>query len=96
VTVQDLSLTGCLLQSPTGLEAGAIVDVRVEMAAQTLFTKARVIDTSVDGAALPAALRYLVGLEFVGLAARATADLRSFLEAESRRRRGPAPGFGVA
>jgi hypothetical protein len=85
VAIQDLSVNGCLLQCPASLDAGTIVDVNVELEAGVLSTKARVVDASLDGSALPAALQYLVGLEFLGLAARDQADLRRFLAAESRR-----------
>lgn len=87
VTVQDLSLTGCLLQCPGDLDPGAIVDVHFEMGPGLLAAKARVVDASVDGEALPSASRYLVGLEFLGLPPREQTDLRVFLEEEARRRR---------
>jgi hypothetical protein len=86
VMVQDLSLTGCLLQCPSGLDGGAIVDLSLDLGPGRLAAKARVVDVSLDGSALPAASRYLVGLEFLGLPVREEADLRSFLESESRRR----------
>jgi c-di-GMP-binding flagellar brake protein YcgR len=86
VAIQDLSLTGCLLQCPASLDAGTIVDVHVELGPDVFTTKARVVDASLDGAALPAAMQYLLGLEFLGLAARHEADLRRFLDEESRRR----------
>jgi len=85
VAIQDLSLTGCLAQCPASLDAGAIVDVDLEVGPGVLTTKARVIDASLDGAALLTAMQYLVGLEFLGLAAREEADLRRFLQTESRR-----------
>jgi PilZ domain-containing protein len=86
VVVQDLSLTGCLLQCPTGVDGGAIVDLSLDLGTTRLGAKARVVDVSIDGSALPAASRYLVGLEFLGLPVREEADLRSFLEREARRR----------
>ena len=86
VTVQDLSLTGCLLQCPTDLDPGAIVDVRFEMGPRLLAAKARVVDAAMDGEALPGSSRYLVGLEFLGLPVREQTDLRVFLEEEARRR----------
>lgn len=85
VSVQDLSLTGCLLQCPTALDGGAIVDLSLGLGNAHLVTKARVVDVSIDGSGLPAASRYLVGLEFLGLAVRDEAELRSFLEGEARR-----------
>jgi len=86
VTVQDLSLTGCLLQCPGDLDPGAIVDVNLEMGARLLAAKARVVDAAMDGEALPGPCRYLVGLEFLGLPVREQTDLRVFLEEEARRR----------
>jgi hypothetical protein len=86
VTVQDLSLTGCLLQCPGDLDPGAIVDVNLEMGARLLAAKARVVDAAMDGEAPPGPCRYLVGLEFLGLPVREESDLRVFLEQESRRR----------
>jgi len=86
VVVQDLSLTGCLLQCPTGLDGGAIVDLALELGSGRLQAKARVVDVSIDGSVLPAASRYLVGLEFLGLPVREESDLRAFLEGEARRR----------
>lgn len=86
VIVQDLSLTGCLLQCPTGLDGGAIVDVSLDLGPSRMSTKARVVDVSIDGSTLPVASRYLVGLEFLGLPVREESDLRSFLEGEARRR----------
>jgi hypothetical protein len=62
------------------------VDVDFDMGGGRLAAKARVVDVSLDGSALPAASRYLVGLEFLGLAVREETDLRSFLESEARRR----------
>jgi hypothetical protein len=85
VAVQDLSLTGCLLQCPASLDTGTIVDVNVEMGPCVLAAKARVIDAALDGAALPLGMQYLLGLEFLGLPARDEADLRLFLREESRR-----------
>jgi hypothetical protein len=86
VAVQDLSLTGCLLQCPADLDAGAIVDLRMEMGSGVLAAKARVVDASLDGSALPVANRFLVGLEFLGLPAHDEAALRRFLDVEVRRR----------
>ena len=86
VTVQDLSMTGCLLRCPGDLIPGSIVDLRFEMGPGSLAAKARVVDAAMDGESLPGASRYLVGLEFLGLPAREESDLRVFLEEETRRR----------
>jgi hypothetical protein len=85
VSVLDLSLGGCLLQCPSALDAGAIVDIDVPIGPRRLAAKARVVEASLDGAALPSAMQYLVGLEFLGLPVREEADLRVFLDEEARR-----------
>ncbi len=65
------------------------MDLDVEMPDGTLRTKARVAEASIDGDSLPEAQhRFLAGLEFLGLAAADELRLRSFISAESRRRRG--------
>jgi len=86
VTVLDLSLTGCLLRCPMWLDTGAIVDVNADLGARRLAAKARVIDASLDGAALPGPTQYLVGLEFLGLPVRDESALRAFLDDAARRR----------
>jgi len=85
VAVLDLSVSGCLLQSATALDSGTIVDVGVDVGVRRLTAKARVIDVSLDGASLPAAMRYLVGLQFLGLPPREETELRHFLDEEVRR-----------
>jgi hypothetical protein len=84
VGIVDLSLGGCLVQSPSALDGGSIIDVHLEIPGQSLALKGRVIYSSVDGASLERR-RYLVGLEFMGLPAREEKDLRLYLEGESRR-----------
>jgi hypothetical protein len=59
-----------------------------------LRVKARVAEASIDGDSLPDARQhFLAGLEFLGLAALDGVRVRSFVDAEWRRRRGahPAP-----
>jgi c-di-GMP-binding flagellar brake protein YcgR len=85
VEVLDLSRGGCLVRSPGGLEPGAIADVRLALGAFELEAKVRVREASVDGEAGEGRV-YLLGLEFMGLSARAEEGLRAFLESESRRR----------
>jgi hypothetical protein len=91
--VVDASLVGCLLRCEANLDAGAVVDLQLDLPDGPVRTKARVAQSSVDGHSLPGPERYLAGLEFLGLAAADEPRLRSFLEAESRRRSGadPAP-----
>jgi len=87
--VTDLSLVGCLVRTEASLDAGAVVDLRVELPDGTLRTKARVADASIDGDSLPGpSKRFLAGLEFLALAAADELRLRAFLDAEERRRRG--------
>ncbi len=94
VRVVDLSLLGCLVRSESALDLGSVVDIRVELPDGRLHAKARVAETSIDGDSLPdARLRFLAGLEFLGLAAADDVRLRSFVAVESKRRKGadPAP-----
>jgi hypothetical protein len=85
--VADLSLVGCLVRTEASLDAGAVVDLRMELPDGALRTKARVADASVDGDSLPSK-QFLAGLEFLALAAGDELRLRAFLDAEARRRRG--------
>jgi hypothetical protein len=85
VGIVDLSLAGCLVQSPASLDQGSIIDVHVDIPGQRLSLRGRVVHASVDGMEL-GSRRYLVGLEFMGLPARDEQGLRLFLEGEGRRR----------
>jgi hypothetical protein len=70
------------------------VDLHVEMPDGRLRAKARVAEASIDGDSLPTSRdSFLAGLEFLELSATDEIRLRSFVEAEARRRRGahPAP-----
>jgi hypothetical protein len=90
--VVDLSLVGCLVRGERALDAGAVVDLRVDLPDGPLHTKARVAETSIDGDSLSgASQRFLAGLEFLGLAAADGLRLRSYLEAQSRRGKGAHP-----
>ncbi len=92
--VVDLSLLGCLVRSEKPLARGAVVDLDVELPDGPLRVKARVAEASIDGDSLPDARQhFLAGLEFLGLAALDGVRVRSFVDAEWRRRRGahPAP-----
>jgi hypothetical protein len=87
--VVDLSLQGCLVRSEAPLVGGSVVDLRVELPDGALRVKACVAEASLDGDSLPGPpARFLSGLEFLGLSAADELRLRTFLEAESRRRRG--------
>jgi len=91
--VLDASLAGCLVRCEVPLDAGAVVDLRIELPDGPLRAKARVAESSLDGSSLPGpTLHYLAGLEFLRLAAADELRLRSFLEAETKRR----PGAGQA
>jgi hypothetical protein len=92
--VVDLSLLGCLVRSEKPFARGAVVDLDVELPDGPLRVKARVAEVSIDGDSLPNARQhFLAGLEFLGLAALDGVRVRSFVDAEWRRRRGahPAP-----
>lgn len=84
----DASLVGCLIRSATDLDAGAVVDLVIELPEGAVRTKASVAQSSVDGESLPGPPKFLAGLEFLGLAATDEQRLRSFLEEETRRRAG--------
>jgi hypothetical protein len=86
--VVDASLVGCLLRCEADLDAGAVVDLQLELPDGPVRTKARVAQSSLDGQSLPGPARYLAGLEFLGLAAADEPRLRAFLESESRRSAG--------
>ena len=88
VRVVDLSLVGCLIRSDAPLDAGAVVDLRLDMPDGLLHTKARVAESLLDGASLPGEpQRFLTGLEFMGLAAAAEVRLRAFVDAIAKRGR---------
>jgi hypothetical protein len=87
VDVVDLSLTGCLVRSPTALDTGAILDLALTLDAEAFRAKVRVVESSLDGVGAPRdEPRYLAGLQFVALAAREELRLRRFLDHERRRR----------
>jgi hypothetical protein len=89
--VVDINALGCLLRTDFALDPGAVVDVRIELPDGPMPAKARVAESSLDGAALSEGRRYLVGLEFLGAGAREEQRLRAFVEEESKRRRGANP-----
>lgn len=87
--IADLSLVGCLVRADASLDAGAVVDLSIDLPDGVLRTKARVAEASIDGDSLPApSPRFLAGLEFLALAAADELRLRAFLDAEAKRRRG--------
>jgi hypothetical protein len=87
--VADLSLMGCLIRTEATLDAGAVVDLSIDLPDGVLRTKMRVADASIDGDSLPGpSPRVLAGLEFLALAAADELRLRAFLQAETKRRRG--------
>jgi hypothetical protein len=87
VTVMDLSLTGCLVRCVALLDAGAVLDLAIDLEDGPLTAKVRVAEASVDGTAAADGPGCLAGLEFLGLPARAETRLRRFLDEERRRRR---------
>ena len=87
--VADLSLVGCLVRTEATLDAGAVVDLSIDLPDGVLRTKTRVAEASIDGDSIPGPPpRVLAGLEFLTLAAADELRLRAFLEAEAKRRRG--------
>jgi hypothetical protein len=87
--VADLSLMGCLVRTEATLDAGAVVDLTIDLPDGALRTKMRVADASIDGDSLSGPpSRVLAGLEFLALAAADEVRLRAFLEVEAKRRRG--------
>jgi PilZ domain-containing protein len=86
VIVLDLSVTGCLVQCGALLDHDSILDLEMEIGGPPLDVKVKVAESYVDGAAAEAALRYLAGLEFLGLPPQAADRLRRFLDDERRRR----------
>jgi PilZ domain len=92
VQLLDLSATGCLARAPTPLDRGAIFDLAVQLLAAPWSAKVRVTSCALDGATTPQdTLRYLVGLEFLGLPAQEAELLRRFLADEQRRRSADPP-----
>jgi hypothetical protein len=88
VRLVDLSAVGVLLRCDALLEPGAILDLHLTLRGEPFVAKVRVIDSSVDGTAVPeGAPRALVALEFARVAAQDQNRLRGFLEDERRRRR---------
>jgi hypothetical protein len=87
--VADLSLMGCLVSTEATLDAGAVVDLTIELPDGVLRTKMRVAEASLDGDSLSGPPpRVLAGLEFLALAAADEIRLRAFLDIEAKRRRG--------
>ena len=86
--VADLSLVGCLVRTEAALARGAVLDVTLALPDGPLRTKGRVAEASLDGEASAGAPGFLAGLEFLALAAADQLRLRTFLEAETKRRRG--------
>jgi hypothetical protein len=86
--VADLSLVGCLVRTEATLDAGAVVDLSIDLPDGIMRTKTRVAEASIDGDSIPGPPpRVLAGLEFLTLAAADELRLRAFLEAEAKRRR---------
>jgi hypothetical protein len=80
---------GCLVRTEATLDAGAVVDLTIELPDGVLRTKMRVADASIDGDSLSGPpSRVLAGLEFLALAAADEIRLRAFLDGEAKRSRG--------
>jgi hypothetical protein len=88
VRLVDVSAVGVLLRCEALLEPGAILELHLALRQEPFVAKVRVIDSSVDGTAVPeGASQALVALEFVSVSAQDQTRLRRFLEDERRRRR---------
>jgi len=87
VRVADLSRVGCLVRTETALAEGAVVDLTLTLPDGPLRVKARAAASSIDGEAPAGRPSYLAGLEFLALGAGDEARLRTFLDAEAKRRR---------
>ncbi len=85
VEILDISLKGCLVRCPVGLDRGQVMDLTLAMPLEPLAAKVRVADTSQDGESLEPA--FLTGLEFMLLPPIGEQLLRRFLDEERRRRR---------
>jgi PilZ domain-containing protein len=92
VKLVDLSLLGCLVRCPRRLDPGLVLDLRLDIGERPFTAKVKVAESSVDGASLSEPRpRYLAGLEFLSLPAAEELVLRSFLDAERRRRQRARP-----
>ena len=92
VTLVDLSLGGCLVRCDRSLGAGKVLDLRFELGGRPFEVKVKAAESSVDGTSLSEPRpRYLAGLEFLTLPAEEELRLRSFLDAERRRRQRARP-----
>jgi c-di-GMP-binding flagellar brake protein YcgR len=68
VSVFDLSRSGCLVGTDKCLAADAVIDVRFQLEDGDLLAKARVVESSIDGATLQdGRTSYLSGLRFLDL-----------------------------
>lgn len=84
--VCDLSLAGCLVRTDAAPASGAVLDLTLTLPDGPLRAKTRVAEASLDGEAPPGSPSFLVGFEFLALAAADQARLRAFLDAEAKRR----------
>jgi len=92
VTVVDLSQRGCLVRCDRSLDPGKVLDLRLDLGGRPFEAKVKVAESSVDGASLSEPRpRHLAGLEFLSLPAEEELRLRSFLDAERRRRQRARP-----
>jgi c-di-GMP-binding flagellar brake protein YcgR len=68
VSVFDLSRSGCLVRTEKRLAADAVIDLRFQLEDGELLAKARVVESSIDGASLQdGRTSYLSGLRFLDL-----------------------------
>jgi hypothetical protein len=91
VEILDLSLKGCLVRCPVGLDRGQVMDLTLAMPDEMVAAKVRVADTSQDGeSAMGTEPAFLTGLEFIVLPPAGEHQLRQFLDEERKRLRADA------
>jgi c-di-GMP-binding flagellar brake protein YcgR len=79
--VVDLSAGGCLVRCGRLLDRERVVDVALDLPAGRVRAKARVVECSRDGEALPGGgVSYLTGLEFLSMSDRDAEILRRLVD----------------
>jgi hypothetical protein len=86
VEVLDLSVTGCLVRCRTPFDPGMVLDLEIRIGAECLRSKARIVETSVDGESLGRhTKRHLIGLSFLATPSADEYVLRRFLRDQQSR-----------
>jgi len=88
VGVFDLSRSGCLVSTEKRLAPDAVHDVRFDLADGELVVKARVVESSIDGASLQdGTASYLSGMRFLDLRPHDEQRLLRYLSQNTQRLR---------